>query len=254
MKILTKKSLGQNFIFDKNFLKKISLKIKTKPDNVIIEIGPGLGTLTNYLLHKDFKRLILLEKDSRLINNLKKNFTNDNIDVLNIDALEFDYQNTLYNDSVIVGNLPFNISVELLYLLTKTHNWPPNQKKMFLMFQKEVANRIIASTNNKSYGKLSVIVQSRYLVKKIFDAPSSIFKPKPKVDATILEFTPHTKFRSININKIDEVTRAAFSQRRKKIKNNLSDYQDIINRLSIKSDLRAENLSVLDYCRIAKNI
>ena len=122
------------------------------------------------------------------------------------------------------------------------------------MFQKEVANRIIASTNNKSYGKLSVIVQSRYLVKKIFDAPSSIFKPKPKVDATILEFTPHNKFRSININKIDEVTKAAFSQRRKKIKNNLSNYQDIINKLSIKSDLRAENLSVLDYCRIAENI
>ena len=254
MKIDAKKSLGQNFIFDNNILKKIALNILTKSNNIIIEIGPGLGTLTNYLLCKNYKKLILLEKDSRFINILERNFTNKNIDIINIDALEFDYQNPLYKNSIIVGNLPFNISVELLYLLTKNKNWPPNQIKMLFMFQKEVANRIIASSNNKSYGKLSVIVQSRYLVKKILDIPSSIFKPRPKVDATILEFIPYNKFSSININKIDEVAKAAFSHRRKKIKNNLSKYLEIIHKLKIDSDLRAEDLSVLDYCMIAKNI
>ena len=254
MKIVTKKSLGQNFIFDKNLLNKISEQIDSDFYNSIIEIGPGLGTLTNYLIKKKFKKLILLEKDFRLIDNLKKRFSNPKTDIVNIDALKFQYQELTLNESIIVGNLPFNISVEILYLLTKTKNWPPKQIKMVLMFQKEVANRIIASTNSKSYGKLSIVVQSRYKVKKIFDIPASVFKPVPKVDASILEFIPFNDFGSIDINKIDEVAKMAFSHRRKKIKNNMSIYLNIIEKLLINADLRPENLSVLDYCNIAKNI
>ena len=254
MQLQTKKSLGQNFILDKNLLIKISKLVKSGPHNSIIEIGPGLGTLTDYLSKKKFKKLILLEKDSRLIDNLKKKFTNKKIVIHNIDALNFNYQNSACNDAIIFGNLPFNISIEILYLLTKLEKWPPRQNKMVLMFQKEVANRIIAVGSSKSYGKLSIVMQSRYKIKRRFDVPASVFKPKPKVDASILEFTPFSDFSSIDINKIDEVAKAAFSQRRKKIKNSMSKYLNIIQKLSLSTDLRPEDLSVLDYCNIAKNI
>ena len=254
MTVKNKKSLGQNFIFDKNFLKKISNFIKTNSDNILIEIGPGPGTLTEFLYKKSFKKLILIEKDSRLLTNLNNTFSLSNIDILNQDALNFDFQMTNLKNSIIVGNLPFNISVDLLYLWTKLKKWPPNQVKMVLMFQKEVANRIMAGPNNKSYGKLSIVIQSRYRINKLLDIPSSIFTPPPKVDGTILEFKPHNDYRLINIDKIDKVSKAAFSQRRKKIKNNMSKYIHILDMLSIDQNLRPENLSVKDYCEIAKNI
>ncbi len=254
MKINTKKSLGQNFIFDKNLLIKISNCIKSKSSNSIIEIGPGLGTLTNFLYQKKYKQLILIEKDIRLIENLKKKFNISKVEILNIDAINFDYNINSLRHSIIVGNLPFNVSVDLLYLWTKYKNWPPQHDKMVLMFQKEVANRIMASPNNKSYGKLSVVIQSRYKIKKLLDIPASAFTPRPKVDAIVLEFTPFKDFGLIDINKIDKVAKDAFSQRRKKIKNNLSSYLSEINNLSINSDLRPEDLTVLDYCNIAKSI
>ena len=122
------------------------------------------------------------------------------------------------------------------------------------MFQKEVANRIMALPKNKSYGKLSVVVQSRYKIKKLIDVPASAFSPMPKVDAIVLEFTPFNDFRFIDINKIDKVAKDAFSQRRKKIKNNMSTYLGEIKNLSISSNLRPEDLTVLDYCNIAKSI
>ena len=194
----------------------------------------------------------MIEKDQRLIENLNQKFSSKKLTILNEDALSFDYQEASLNNSIIVGNLPFNISVDLLYRWTKTKYWPPKHIKMILMFQKEVANRIIATQNNKSYGKLSVVVQSRYKVKKLLDVPSKLFTPPPKVDGTILEFTPHNNYK--NIDKIDEVSKAAFSQRRKKIKNNMSKYIEILEMLSIDQNLRPENLSVLNYCEIAKNI
>ena len=254
MNIKNKKSLGQNFIFDKNFLKKISNFIETNSDNTLIEIGPGPGTLTEFINKKKFKKLILIEKDSRLIVNLKKNFNSNKIDIFNIDALSFDFQQNDLKNSIIVGNLPFNISVDLLYLWTKLKKWPPNQVKMVLMFQKEVADRIMAGPNNKSYGKLSIVIQSRYRINKLLDVQSTLFTPPPKVDGTILEFIPHNDYRLIDIDKIDEVSKSAFSQRRKKIKNNMIKYIKILDILSIDTNLRPENLSIRDYCEIAKNI
>ena len=254
MKINTKKSLGQNFIFDKNLLAKISKSIKSKSINLIIEIGPGLGTLTDFLYKKKYKQLILIEKDTRLIQTLKKRFNDTKVTILNIDALNFNYNKNSLRHSIIVGNLPFNVSVDLLYLWTKSNNWPPQHDKMILMFQKEVANRIVALPKNKSYGKLSVVIQSRYKIKKLIDVPASTFTPRPKVDAIILEFTPFNDFGLIDINKIDKVAKDAFSQRRKKIKNNMSNYLSEIKSLSISPDMRPEDLTVLEYCNIAKKI
>tara|TARA_A100001011_G_scaffold301860_1_gene315421 strand:- start:32 stop:796 length:765 start_codon:yes stop_codon:yes gene_type:complete len=254
LKITTKKSLGQNFIFDKNLLIKISNSIKSKSTNSIIEIGPGLGTLTDFLYKKKYKQLILIEKDIRLIQFLKKKFNETKVTILNIDAINFNYNINSLKHSIIVGNLPFNVSVDLLYLWTKYKNWPPQHDKMVLMFQKEVANRIMALPKNKSYGKLSVVIQSRYKIKKLIDVPASAFTPRPKVDAIILEFTPFNDFGLIDINKIDKIAKDAFSQRRKKIKNNMSSYLTEIKNLSINPDLRPEDLTVLDYCNIAKKI
>ena len=254
MKLKTKKSLGQNFIFDKNLLIKISNSIKSTSSNSIIEIGPGLGTLTDFLYVKNYKQLILLEKDIRLIENLTKKFNKKKVKILNIDALNFDYSLSSLKYSIIVGNLPFNVSVDLLYLWTKYRKSHPIHNNMVLMFQKEVADRIISLPKNKSYGKLSVVIQSRYKIKKLLDVPASAFTPKPKVDATVLEFTPYNDFGFIDINKIDQVAKEAFSQRRKKIKNNMSSYLKVIKNLSISSDLRPEDLTVLDFCNIAKSI
>ena len=213
-----------------------------------------MGRLLIFSPKKNYKQLILLEKDKRLIGNLKKNFYKKKIEIFNIDALSFDYNISSLKNSIIVGNLPFNVSVDLLYLWTKQKKWPPNHTKMVLMFQKEVANRIMALPKNKSYGKLSIVIQSRYKIKKLLDVPASAFTPKPKVDAILLEFTPFNDFRFIDINRIDLVAKEAFSQRRKKIKNNMSSFLDVIKNLSINSDLRPEDLTVLDYCNIAKNI
>ena len=254
MEINTKKSLGQNFIFDKNLLFKISNSFESKLSDSIIEIGPGLGTLTEFLFKKKYKQLILIEKDFMLIENLKKKFNDKKVEILNIDAINFDYNINSLKHSIIVGNLPFNVSVNLLYLWTKYKNWPPKHDKMVLMFQKEVANRIIALPKSKSYGKLSVVIQSRYKIRKLIDVPASAFTPRPKVDAIVLEFTPFNDFGSIDINKIDKVAKDAFSQRRKKIKNNMSSYINEIQRLSISLDLRPEDLTVLDYCNIARSV
>ena len=166
--------------------------------------------------------------------------------------MNYNYQQSENNNSIIVGNLPFNIATELLYIWTKIDNWPPVQTKMVLMFQKEVANRIIAIPNNKSYGKLSVVMQSRYKIKKLLDVPAKVFSPPPKVDGTVLEFIPHNEFNSVHIDKIDQIAKIAFSQRRKKIKNNLKDYLSILDRLEIDVNLRAENLSVENYYSIAR--
>ena len=132
--IVKKKSLGQNFIYDKNFLNKISNFVSSDTNNILIEVGPGLGTLTEFLFKKKFKKLILIEKDQRLISDLTKKFLDKKVEIINIDALKFEFEKNLMKNSIIVGNLPFNISVDLLYKWTKTKKWPPQQIKMILMF------------------------------------------------------------------------------------------------------------------------
>ena len=254
MIINKKKSLGQNFIFDKNILNKISSFIESTSDHIIIEIGPGLGTLTSYLFKKNYKKLILIEKDNRLIINLNEKFNSKNTEIVNGDALNYNYSNSNFKKTIITGNLPFNISVELLYRWVSVEKWPPSYTSMYLMFQKEVANRIMAKPNTKSYGKLSVVIQSRFKVSKLIDVAASVFTPVPKVDAVVLKFTSHNDFDLRNIKKINLVTTAAFSQRRKMIRTTLKKYSTIMNELNINQTLRPEDLCVNDYCEIANLI
>ena len=251
-----KKSLGQNFIQNKDFILKLSSLVQSDNDTNIFEIGPGMGALTDQLVKKKFKNLYLIEKDLLLFQKLEERFKNDkNIFVFNCDALDYNYEVINKNQkSLIVGNLPFNISSQLLIHWIVNYNWPPFYSKMVLMFQKEVANRIISKHNQKSYSRISVISQARCEIKVLLDAPSNIFSPKPKVDGTVLEFSPMTKYLDINIFNLQKVLRKSFEHRRKKIKTSLKEYDYLLKKFDIDDGLRAENLSVDDYCKLASAI
>ena len=252
-RLIAKKSLGQNFITDKNFLQKLASLIITNKNSLVIEIGPGKGALTKELVKKKNSQIFVIEKDDNLISDLAK-FSEDfkNFQILHEDALKINYNEFIQENSIIVGNLPFNISSSLLMNWIFLDKWPPLYKKMYLMFQKEVGERILATHGSKQYGRLSVITQSRCKIKKLLVAKSGIFSPEPKVDGIVLEFTPHSKNIDMDIKNLEIIVRNAFSQRRKKIKTTLSSYIHYLDKLSINSDLRPENLSVTEYCKLAK--
>ena len=252
--IKAKKSLGQNFLIDKNILEKITNIINIK-NKVIFEIGPGTGNLTSYILKKNPKKLVVIEKDNVLASNLENKFNNQ-ISIINNDVLKID-ENTLFEDKVIVfGNLPYNISTEIL------SKWIINLKDNFwfeyliLMFQKEVADRIIAKFNSSNYGRLSIISNWKLNIKKICDIKPAAFFPKPKVDSSLLFFSPKTNFVKINDpNNLEKVTRIFFNQRRKMIKKPFNQLfngnQDILDKLNIDLNLRPQNLNLDTYYKLA---
>ena len=246
-----KKSLGQNFIHDENFLKKLSNLIKTDSATSIIEIGPGKGALTKHLLKKKYKNIIVIEKDLSLIKYLEQ-YKNNKISIINADALNLNLIDlNIGKESIIVGNLPFNISSQLLVKWTKYKSWPPFYQKMYLMFQKELGERIIAKENSKSYGRISVLTQARFNIKRLLTAPPGIFTPKPKVNGIVLEFSPIKKYSAVNIEKLEIVLKKAFVHRRKKIKSSLKEYIEILKINNFNLDQRAENLTIDDYCRLS---
>ena len=253
-KIFAKKSLGQNFIHNKSFLEKLSEMIISDYNTDIIEIGPGTGALTENLKRKKLNNLILIEKDFELAQMLKTKYELEkNIKVYNNDALNLNLSELSKSENIIiVGNLPFNVSSQLLINWISYAKWPPFYSKMYLMFQKELGKRITSQNNNKNYGKLSVLAQSRCEIKEIIEAPSHIFYPKPKVDGIVLEFTPIDTFVDVDIEKLKNILKAAFENRRKKIKNSLSDYSLYFDNWEVEKDLRPENLEVKKYCSLAK--
>ena len=251
---IPKKSLGQNFIHCKNFLDKLSNKIISNSSTDIIEIGPGTGSLTEFLKRKKFNNLFLVEKDYNLSKILIEKYKSEkSIKIYNEDALTFNLSNiSRRKEIIIVGNLPYNISSQLLINWISYSKWPPFYNKMYLMFQKELGKRIVSAANNKSYGKLSVLAQSRCNIKEVINAPSHIFYPKPKVDGIVLEFTPIDTYADIDLNRLNTVLKVAFENRRKKIKNSLSSYSFYFENWSVEKDLRPENLDVKKYCLLAK--
>ena len=249
-----KKSLGQNFIHDEKFLTKLNGSIASNEKTSIIEIGPGKGALTRHLIRKKYKKIILIEKDLNLLKYLEK-YKDKKTFLINDDALNFDLNDlNIRKDSIIVGNLPFNVSSQLLVKWAKFDYWPPFYEKMYLMFQKELGKRIIAKKDTKSYGRISVIAQSRFNIKKLLIAPSGIFTPKPKVDGIVLEVSPIKKHKNVQMKKLEIVLKKAFHQRRKKIKSSLKEYKNILELNNFNLDLRAENLSTDDYCRLSNLI
>ena len=253
--IKAKKSLGQNFLIDKNVLEKIT-NITQIEKKTVLEIGPGTGNLTSHILKKNPKKLFVIEKDDKLSEELQNKF-NDQILIINEDVLKIDETN-LFKDKVIVfGNLPYNISTEIL------SKWIINLKDNFwfecliLMFQKEVANRIVAEFNTSSYGRLSIISNWKLNIKKIFDIKPAAFSPKPKVDSSLLLFYPKKNFIKLNNpNNLEKVTRIFFNQRRKMLKKPYNQLfngnQNVLNKLKIDLNLRPQNLSLDTYYKLTR--
>ena len=252
--IKAKKSLGQNFLIDKNIIEKITNTTKIHEKN-ILEIGPGTGNLTSYILKKKPKKFLLIEKDNQLAISLENQFKNK-VEIINNDILQIN-ENNLFDEKVTVfGNLPYNISTEIL------SKWIVNLKDNFwfeyliLMFQKEVADRIIAECNTSDYGRLSIICNWKLDIKKVCDIKPEAFYPKPKVDSSLLFFSPKKKFIKIrNPNNLEKVTRVFFNQRRKMIKKPFNQLfngdKRVLNKLKIDLNLRPQNLNFETYYRLA---
>ena len=252
--IKAKKSLGQNFLIDKNILEKITNTTKIT-NKIVLEVGPGTGNLTSYILKKNPKKLFVIEKDNQLAIDLKNKFNNQ-ISIIHEDVLKID-ETTFFKDKLIVfGNLPYNISTEII------SKWIINLKDKFwfeclvLMFQKEVADRIIAELNTSSYGRLSIICNWRLNITKICDIKPESFFPKPNVDSSLLFFYPKKNFVKINNpNNLEKVTRIFFNQRRKMLKKPFNQVfngnQNILNKLKIDLNLRPQNLSLDTYYKLA---
>ena len=251
--IKAKKSLGQNFLVDKNILEKIVNVTSIKNKN-IIEIGPGTGNLTSFILKNKPNKLIVIEKDNTLAKNLENYFKNK-IKIINQDVLELD-ETVLSKDKVIVfGNLPYNISTEIL------SKWIVNLKENFwfesmvLMFQKEVADRIIAEFNTSNYGRLSIISNWKLNIKKICDIKPGAFSPKPKIDSSLLFFYPKKNFIKIKDPKnLEKITRIFFNQKRKMLKKPFNQIfngdRRILEKLKIDLNLRPQNLSLDTYYKL----
>ena len=248
--IKAKKSLGQNFLIDKNILEKIT-NITNIQDKIILEVGPGTGNLTSYILKKKPKKIFVIEKDNQLAINLESKF-NKQLTIINDDILKID-ETKFFKDKVTVfGNLPYNISTEIL------SKWIINLKENFwfecliLMFQKEVADRIIAEFNTSNYGRLSIICNWKLNIKKICDIKPEAFNPKPKIDSSLLFFYPKKNFIKINDPKnLEKITRIFFSQRRKMLKKPYNQVfngdQNVLDKLKIDLNLRPQNLSFDTY-------
>ena len=251
--IVAKKSLGQNFLIDRNILEKIVDVISIK-DKHILEIGPGTGNLTAFILKKKPKKFFVIEKDNELAINLEKKFSNQ-ITIINKDILEID-ETLLFEKKVTVfGNLPYNISTEIL------SKWIVSLKNSFwfdhliLMFQKEVADRIIAKYNTPSYGRLSILTNWKLEIKKICDIRPECFSPKPKVVSSLLFFSPKNKPYKIKDPKnLEKVTRIFFSHRRKMLKKPFNQLfngdQKILDKLNIDLNLRPQNLDFETYYKL----
>ena len=252
--IKAKKSLGQNFLIDKNILKKIS-NITHIKDKTILEIGPGTGNLTSCILDKNPKKFFVIEKDNDLSIKLKSKFNNKLI-IINDDVLKIDENNLSKDRLIVFGNLPYNISTEIL------SKWITNLGPKFwfeclvLMFQKEVADRIIAKSNTSNYGRLSVICNWKLNIKKICDIKPESFYPKPKINSSLLFFYPKKNFIQIeNPNNLEKITRIFFNQRRKMLKKPFNQVfngdQRVLEKLRLDLSLRPQNLSLDTYYRLA---
>ena len=252
-----KKKLGQNFLHDKNIISSIVNKANIE-DEDIIEIGPGPGILTESILNNKARSLLAIEKDDSFELNLKKIRRNyrDNFDYLINDIIDFDFKKLTKKNYKFVSNLPYNISVPFILKMIRIRNIIP-WKEMILMVQKEVAERITAKINTKNYGRLSIMVNLNNDVKKLLNVKPSSFIPRPKVDSTVIKISPKNKDININTEIFENIVKTCFSQRRKKVKNNLDQLNintiSLLELSNIDPDIRAENIDIEGFIRISRN-
>jgi len=256
VEIKAKKSLGQNFLIDKNIINKIVNIGNISVDNHVLEIGPGTGNLTEFILKKNPKKFFVIEKDKNLSNLLDKKFKNQ-IKIINKDILDVS-ENLISKDELIVfGNLPYNISTQILSKWITTFSKKRWFKSFILMFQKEVADRILAETNTKKYGRLTILANWKLNIEKIIDISPSCFFPRPKIKSSLLKFTPKKNFFKLkNPKNLELITRVFFNQRRKKIKKPFNQIfknsKPYIEKLNINLNLRPQNLPPETYYLIVR--
>jgi len=255
MFIKPKKSLGQNFLIDRNVLKQIVDTVEVT-NKEVLEIGPGSGNLTTFILKKKPKKVYTIEKDDELVLLLQDKFT-DEITIINDDVLKISEDKITSEKLTVFGNLPYNISTEIL------SKWITNLDKkiwfenLVLMFQKEVAERIIAKPNTSKYGRLSILSNWKLNIKKIMDIKPQSFSPRPKIDSTLLLFTPKEKvFELKDAKNLEIITRVFFSQRRKMLKKPFNQVfnnaKEVADKFNIDLNLRPQNLEPEMYFKLVK--
>ena len=252
MLVKPKKNLGQNFLHDENIINKIIYSSKISSDDQVLEIGPGTGNLTKFIITQKPKKIYVVEKDRDLAGELERQYYNK-INVIKKDILKI--PNEFYSGKkfLILGNLPYNISTKIL------SNWCLNNKlnvsKMILMFQKEVAERILADVNSKEYSRITILSKWKFDINKITDVKPNSFFPKPKINSTVLEFIPKTKIHEIKDPKnLEMVTKVFFSQRRKMINKPINvlfkKFHFNYEKFNLHPSDRPQNVDISKYLRI----
>ncbi len=252
-----KKSLGQNFLIDKNVIRKIINLAQIENKN-ILEIGPGKGALTEEILSRKPKSLIVVEKDKNLAIELRNKFSSNKlIKIINDDILSFNLENVLTKNLKVFGNLPYNISSQILVKILKLNGLSSKVDDLIFMFQKELGEKIIGKFPSKNYGRLSIISSYKLNILKKFHISSNCFFPKPKVSSMIIHFKPKNKnlYNIDKINNLEKITNILFSNKRKMINKNIKKIldQDKIKKISgLKINLRPTDISPEIYYKITE--
>ncbi|EJF90669.1 16S rRNA (adenine(1518)-N(6)/adenine(1519)-N(6))-dimethyltransferase RsmA [Bartonella tamiae] len=251
-----KKSLGQNFLFDLNLTSKIARQAGDLKNKHVLEIGPGPGGLTRALLAQG-AIVTAIERDERCLNALNDiaALYPSRLNIIHGDALDISYRDFFSGDQKprIIANLPYNIGTQLLLHWLLCDEWTPFYCSMTLMFQKEVAERIIAKPKTKHYGRLSVVSQWRTHAKIAFDVPAQAFTPQPKVTSSIVHLIPRENPIECDKKQLEYVTKAAFGQRRKMLRQSLKSLggEALLQKVNIDTTRRAETLSVEEFVSLA---
>ena len=257
--IRAKKSLGQNFLLDLNLTSKIARYAGNLKHSDVLEIGPGPGGLTRSLLNEGARQVVSIEKDNRCIAALEEiqSLFPGRLRLLQGDALSMNVTQYLTDPIKIIANLPYNIGTELLVRWLNSKNWPSFWQSMTLMFQKEVANRIVARPGSKVYGRLSVMSQWRCNTKIAFNIPATAFTPPPKVESAVVHFEAlnEPKFPA-EVDKLEFVVSKAFNQRRKMLRGALKGHfinvEEGLFSIGVLPTKRAENITVQEYCAMSQ--
>lgn len=257
--LTARKTLGQNFLFDLNLVERIARAAEPLADATVLEIGPGPGGLTRALLAVGARHVVAVERDDRALAALQEIATHypGRLDIVAADALTFDPRPYLSAGRVrIVANLPYNIATALLVSWLTVEPWPPWYDCAVLMFQREVAERIVASPGSKAYGRLSVLVQWRCEARILFDVNAAAFVPPPNVTSALVRLVPRAAPESCDRNLLERVTQAAFGQRRKMLRQSLralsTNTQSLLATAGLDPTARAEDISIAGFVALAR--
>ncbi|MCI5077213.1 16S rRNA (adenine(1518)-N(6)/adenine(1519)-N(6))-dimethyltransferase RsmA [Oricola sp.] len=254
--LATKKALGQNFLLDLNLTGRIARAAGDLSGRTVIEVGPGPGGLTRALLMHGAAKVVVIERDARCLPALDEIAAHypGRLEIVEGDALKADFAALAGGERVrIVANLPYNVGTQLLVGWLETAAWPPFYESLTLMFQREVAERIVAAPGDSAYGRLGVLAGWRTTARIQFDVPAQAFWPPPKVTSSVVHLTPREEPLQVDARRLSLITQHAFGQRRKMLRQSLKPLggQALLDAAGIDGARRAETLSIEEFCRLA---